>query len=45
MSAVERFIAKRFVPEGDFRDWPAVDAWADEIAHELIGSVTLAAVG
>lgn len=45
MSAVERFIAKRFVPEGDFRDWPAVDAWADEIAHDLIGSATLAAVG
>lgn len=31
----ERFVAKRFVPEGDFRDWPAIDAWADEIAHEL----------
>lgn len=31
----ERFVAKRFVPEGDFRDWPAIDGWADEIAHEL----------
>ena len=31
----ERFVAKRFVPEGDFRDWPAIDAWADEIAFGL----------
>lgn len=31
----ERFVAKRFVPEGDFRDWPGIDAWADEIAREL----------
>ena len=31
----ERFIARRFVPQGDFRDWPAIDAWADEIAREL----------
>lgn len=22
-------------PEGDFRDWPEIDAWADSIAHEL----------
>jgi menaquinone-dependent protoporphyrinogen oxidase len=35
LGAVERFIAKRFVPEGDFRDWPEIDAWADEIAREL----------
>ncbi len=31
----EKFVAKRFVPEGDFRDWPAIDAWADMIAREL----------
>jgi menaquinone-dependent protoporphyrinogen oxidase len=31
----ERFIAKRFVPEGDFRDWPQIDAWADDIAQEI----------
>lgn len=35
--SVERFIAKRFVPEGDFRDWPAIVAWAQEIARELKG--------
>ena len=23
------------IPKGDFRDWPAIDAWADEIAREL----------
>jgi hypothetical protein len=22
-------------PEGDFRDWPEVEAWADEIADAL----------
>lgn len=23
------------LPEGDFRDWPAIEAWAASIAHEL----------
>ena len=23
------------LPEGDFRNWAEIDAWADEIAHEL----------
>jgi menaquinone-dependent protoporphyrinogen oxidase len=23
------------LPAGDFRDWPAIEAWADGIAHEL----------
>jgi menaquinone-dependent protoporphyrinogen oxidase len=35
LGRAERFIAKRFIPAGDFRDWEAVDAWADEIAGEL----------
>lgn len=35
LGLAERFIARRFVPEGDFRDWPAIDAWADEIARHL----------
>ncbi len=26
--------AKDALPKGDFRDWPAIDAWADQIAHE-----------
>ena len=24
------------IPVGDFRDWPAIDRWADEIARELV---------
>lgn len=27
--------AKEALPAGDFRDWAAIDAWADEIAREL----------
>lgn len=30
--------AKAAFPKGDFRDWPAIDAWADTIAHELAGA-------
>jgi menaquinone-dependent protoporphyrinogen oxidase len=33
---IERVIAKRFVPKGDFRNWPEIETWADEIAHELV---------
>jgi menaquinone-dependent protoporphyrinogen oxidase len=32
----ERFIARRFVPEGDFRDWRSIEGWADEIADALL---------
>jgi len=36
----ERFMrlmpaAKDSIPEGDFRDWPEIEAWAAEIAREL----------
>ncbi len=36
----ERFVslmpaAKEALPSGDFRDWPAIDAWADTIARDL----------
>jgi len=27
--------ARDALPKGDFRDWPAIDAWADEIAAAL----------
>jgi len=27
--------ARNALPKGDFRDWPAIDAWADEIAAGL----------
>jgi menaquinone-dependent protoporphyrinogen oxidase len=30
----ERIVAKR-LPQGDFRDWAAIEAWADGIAREL----------
>jgi len=30
-----RQIAKRFIPEGDWRDWPEIEAWATSIATEL----------
>ncbi|MDF2575485.1 MAG: Flavodoxin, partial [Agromyces sp.] len=26
------------MPEGDFREWDAIDAWATSIADELVGS-------
>lgn len=32
---IERFVARRFIPAGDFRDWPAIEAWAADIAAEL----------
>jgi menaquinone-dependent protoporphyrinogen oxidase len=39
-SLAERFIrlmpgSKGILPAGDFRDWPAIEAWADEIASSL----------
>jgi menaquinone-dependent protoporphyrinogen oxidase len=27
--------ARNALPSGDFRDWPAIEAWAEEIAREL----------
>ena len=41
----ERFVrhmpaaARNAMPTGDFRDWAAIDAWADEIAAELMGAL------
>ena len=40
IGVAERFVslmpaARSAFPKGDFRDWPAIDAWADAIAHEL----------
>jgi menaquinone-dependent protoporphyrinogen oxidase len=40
----ERFMAlmpaaRDSLPKGDFRDWPAIDAWADEIATGLAAPV------
>jgi hypothetical protein len=35
LTRFEKFIAKRFVPEGDWRDWAVIEAWAQEIARDL----------
>ena len=39
LSFPERMIVKAVkAPDGDFRDWTAIDAWADRIADELEAS-------
>ena len=35
LSRLEKFIARKFVPQGDWRDWPAIEAWARAIARAL----------
>ena len=35
LGTISRFISKRFIPEGDWRDWPAIDAWAGVISDSL----------
>jgi menaquinone-dependent protoporphyrinogen oxidase len=35
LSRIELFVTRRFMPDGDFRNWPAIDAWADGIARDL----------
>lgn len=35
LSTVEKFVTRRFMEDGDFRDWDAIDGWADGIAREL----------
>jgi menaquinone-dependent protoporphyrinogen oxidase len=35
LNRIEKFVAKRFIPDGDWRDWNAIEAWARTIAHEL----------
>jgi menaquinone-dependent protoporphyrinogen oxidase len=33
---VRRLPAAEATPAGDFRDWPAIDAWSAQIARELL---------
>ena len=40
---MERNVASRFLPEGDFRDWEAIAAWAATIAGELSRGEVVAA--
>ncbi|HEU0026575.1 MAG TPA: flavodoxin domain-containing protein [Ktedonobacterales bacterium] len=36
LSFPERMVVKAVrAPEGDYRDWQAIDAWAERIAHDL----------
>jgi menaquinone-dependent protoporphyrinogen oxidase len=37
--------AKNALPSGDFRDWAAIEAWADEIAAALQAEGAVAAQG
>ncbi len=34
-------VGRDALPAGDFRDWPAIDAWADGIAEALLADVTV----
>lgn len=43
LSTFQRFISRRFIPQGDWRDWPAIDAWAESIATELREGVAVPA--
>jgi menaquinone-dependent protoporphyrinogen oxidase len=36
---LERQIASRLMPVGDFRDWPEIERWATAIVRELRGAV------
>ena len=36
LGRAERLVARRMIPEGDYRDWAAVDAWAAGIAREIV---------
>ena len=35
MGFVERTVVRRFLPDGDWRDWSVIDAWAATIAQAL----------
>lgn len=35
LGLLERIVARTLIPEGDFRDWRAIDAWSDGIAMAL----------
>jgi menaquinone-dependent protoporphyrinogen oxidase len=42
---VRRLPAATETPAGDFRDWPAIDAWSDEIARGLLAQDVGVATG
>jgi menaquinone-dependent protoporphyrinogen oxidase len=36
MGLIERTLVRRFLPDGDWRDWQVIDAWAETIARDLV---------
>jgi menaquinone-dependent protoporphyrinogen oxidase len=38
MGLVERTVVRKFLPDGDWRDWTSIEAWAAGIARELAGA-------
>jgi menaquinone-dependent protoporphyrinogen oxidase len=36
MGVVQRTVVSRFLPDGDWRNWPEIDAWAAGIAADLL---------
>jgi menaquinone-dependent protoporphyrinogen oxidase len=37
LSGLERLVTRTFLPQGDWRDWSAIEAWAHSVARELMG--------
>lgn len=35
MGVIERVVVQRFLPDGDWRNWPAIDRFGDEVAAGL----------
>ena len=35
LGIIERTVVRRFLPDGDWRDWSAIQRWAGTIAHAL----------
>jgi menaquinone-dependent protoporphyrinogen oxidase len=38
LSGLERLVTRTFLPQGDWRDWSTIEAWAHAIARELISA-------
>ena len=45
LGAFERLVARSFIPQGDWRDWEAIEAWAHAVAEELAGGPVPELVG
>ena len=43
LGIIERTVVRRFLPDGDWRDWEAIESWAAGIARSLAGSRPVAA--